>query len=51
MLTINRFGAGSEYGREAREEARRRKYGMHKRKYNSQAQPWVLKIGDKVNRK
>ncbi|CAG7815140.1 unnamed protein product [Allacma fusca] len=38
-----KFGAGSEYGREAREEARRRKYGQHKKKINAEDHPWVLK--------
>ncbi|OXA65162.1 general transcription factor IIF subunit 1 [Folsomia candida] len=40
-----KFGAGSEYGREAREEARRRKYGLNRKKYNPDDQPWLLKLG------
>lgn len=38
-----KFGAGSEYGREQREEARRRKYGLNKKKYKREDQPWILK--------
>jgi len=39
-------GAGSEYGREQREEARKKKYGMNIKKYNSDEQPWLLNIGE-----
>jgi len=47
-----KFGAGSEYGREAREEARRKKYGGGSRKkYNSDDQPWIMKISEKGARK
>lgn len=37
------FGAGSEFGRKEREEARRRKYERRKSKQNNS--PWVLKVG------
>lgn len=40
-------GAGSEFGREQREEARRKKYGINARKYNPDAQPWLMRIGSK----
>ncbi|XP_062568567.1 general transcription factor IIF subunit 1-like [Saccostrea cucullata] len=40
-----KFGAGSEYGREQKEEARRKKYGIMSKKYNPEEQPWILKIG------
>ncbi|ODN03252.1 General transcription factor IIF subunit 1 [Orchesella cincta] len=47
-----KFGAGSEYGREAREEARRKKYGGGSRKkYNVDDQPWIMKISEKGARK
>ncbi|XP_014270505.1 general transcription factor IIF subunit 1 [Halyomorpha halys] len=46
-----KFGAGSEYGREAREEARRKKYGIITRKYKPEDQPWILKIGGKTGKK
>lgn len=38
-----RFGAGSEFGREAKEEARRKKLGIVARKYKPEDQPWILK--------
>ena len=40
-----KFGAGSEYGRDMREEARRKKYGIMVKKYNPEDQPWQLKSG------
>lgn len=46
-----RFGAGSEFGRDAREEARRKKYGIVSRKYRPEDQPWILKIGGKTGKK
>ena len=39
------FGAGSEFGREQKEEARRKKYGINRKLYNPEDQPWQLKIG------
>lgn len=41
-----KFGAGSEFGREQKEEARRKKYGMATRKYNPYDQPWQMKLGN-----
>lgn len=38
-----KFGAGSEFGREAKEEARRKKLGIVARKYRADDQPWILK--------
>ena len=35
-----KFGAGSEYGRQEKEEARRKKYGINTRRYNPDNQPW-----------
>lgn len=46
-----RYGAGSEFGREAREEARRKKYGVVARKYKPEDQPWILKQGGKSGKK
>ena len=40
-----KFGAGSEFGREQREEARKKKLGMRIRKYNIEDQPYLLKLG------
>ena len=48
--TMPKFGAGSEYGREQREEARKKKFGMHIRKYNSDEQPWLLNLGGDVGK-
>lgn len=42
---IPKFGAGSEYNRDIREEVRRKKYGIAARKYKPEAQPWILKVG------
>ncbi len=44
---LPKYGAGSEFGREQREEARRRKFGMKSRKYNPDAQPWLMRVGSK----
>ena len=46
-----KFGAGSEYGREQREEARRKKYGIISKKYKSEHQPWILQYGGKGRKK
>lgn len=46
-----RFGAGSEFGREAREEARRKKCGIIMKKYKVDDQPWILKAGGKTGKK
>ncbi|XP_021921063.1 general transcription factor IIF subunit 1 isoform X2 [Zootermopsis nevadensis] len=46
-----KFGAGSEFGYDAREEARRKKYGIVSRKYRPEDQPWILKIGGKTGKK
>ena len=46
-----KFGAGSEYGREQREEARRKKFGITSKKYRPEDQPWLLSQGDKTGKK
>ncbi|TGZ59332.1 hypothetical protein CRM22_009140 [Opisthorchis felineus] len=38
-------GAGSEFGREAREEARLRKYGIVRETYRPDDQPWIMTVG------
>ncbi|GFN77057.1 general transcription factor iif subunit 1 [Plakobranchus ocellatus] len=43
--TMPKFGAGSEYGRDQKEESRRKKYGIMLKRYNPDDQPWHLKIG------
>jgi len=40
-----KFGAGSEYGREQKDEARRKKFGIQSKRYNPDDQPWVLRMG------
>ncbi len=37
-------GAGSEYGRAVRDEARRKKLGHAQRGYEHEAQPWTLTV-------
>jgi len=46
-----KFGAGSEYNRELREEVRRKKYGIIAKRYKPEAQPWILKVGGKSGKK
>ncbi|XP_047507302.1 general transcription factor IIF subunit 1 [Pieris napi] len=46
-----KYGAGSEYGRGLREEARRKKFGIMSRKYKPEDQPWILKVGGKTGKK
>lgn len=46
-----KFGAGSEFGKEAREEARRKKLGIMTRKYKPDDQPWLLKAGGTCGKK
>lgn len=46
-----KFGAGSEYNRDQKEEARRKKFGIIAKKYNPDAQPWLLKVGGKNGKK
>ena len=41
------FGAGSEYGKAQRDEAKRKKYGFVSKKYNPDAQPWLMRVGNK----
>lgn len=43
------FGAGSEYGRKEKEEAKRRKFEKRKNKINNS--PWILKAGGKQGKK
>ncbi|KXJ69666.1 hypothetical protein RP20_CCG026216 [Aedes albopictus] len=46
-----KFGAGSEFNRDLREEARRKRYGIIAKKYRPDAQPWILKAGGKKDGK
>lgn len=51
ILIKCRFGAGSEFGREQREEARRKRYGINIKKYKIENQPWVLNVGGKTGKR
>jgi len=42
---LPKFGAGSEYGRDLKEESKRRKFGILLKKYSPEDQPWHLKVG------
>lgn len=46
-----KFGAGSEYNRDLREEVRRKKFGIIAKRYRPEAQPWILKVGGKNGKK
>lgn len=46
-----KFGAGSEYNRDLREEARKKKFGIISKKYRADQQPWLLKVGGKSGKK
>ncbi|CAD5213692.1 unnamed protein product [Bursaphelenchus xylophilus] len=43
---VQDYGEGSEYGRAAREEARRKKYGRQSKKYQHDRQPWKMLLKD-----
>jgi len=45
------FGAGSEFGRERREEARKKRRGFVTQPKDPEAAPWNLKIGGKSGRR
>lgn len=44
-------GAGSEFNRKLREEARRKKYGIVLKEFRPEDQPWLLRINGKAGRK
>ncbi|XP_033927813.1 general transcription factor IIF subunit 1 [Melopsittacus undulatus] len=44
-------GAGSEFHRRLRDEARRRKYGIILREFRPEDQPWMLRVNGKAGRK
>lgn len=51
LETMPKFGAGSEYGRDLKEESRRKKYGIMLKRYSPEDQPWTLKVGSGKNTK
>uniref|UniRef100_A0A8B9V3Y5 Transcription initiation factor IIF subunit alpha n=1 Tax=Anas zonorhyncha TaxID=75864 RepID=A0A8B9V3Y5_9AVES len=44
-------GAGSEFHRRLREEARRKKFGIVLREFRPEDQPWLLRVNGKAGRK
>lgn len=46
-----KFGEGSQFGKDMKEEARRKKLGINMKKYNPDAQPWLMRVGGKGGRK
>ncbi|XP_043913158.1 general transcription factor IIF subunit 1 [Protopterus annectens] len=44
-------GAGSEFGRKQREEARRKKFGIITKEFRVEDQPWILRVNGKAGRK
>uniref|UniRef100_A0A8C5KUR9 Transcription initiation factor IIF subunit alpha n=1 Tax=Jaculus jaculus TaxID=51337 RepID=A0A8C5KUR9_JACJA len=44
-------GAGSEFNRKLREEARRKKYGIVLKEFRPEDQPWLLRVNGKTGRK
>lgn len=44
-------GAGSEFGKKQREEARRKKFGIITREFKVEDQPWLLKINGKAGKR
>lgn len=50
-LLFARFGAGSEFGKDMREEARRKKLGIVSKKKSADTFPWLMKVGGKTGKK
>ncbi|XP_037088073.1 general transcription factor IIF subunit 1-like [Pollicipes pollicipes] len=46
-----KFGAGSEFGKDLREEARRKKLGIVAKKHAPDSYPWLMKVGGKAGKK
>jgi len=46
-----KFGAGSVFGKDVKEEARRKKLGITRRVYDPEAQPWLMRLGGKGGKK
>ena len=42
-----KFGAGSVFGKDMKEEARLKKLGIVRKKYDPDAQPWMMKVNGK----
>ncbi|XP_015224527.1 PREDICTED: general transcription factor IIF subunit 1 [Cyprinodon variegatus] len=48
---IPESGAGSEFGKKQREEARRKKFGIVTREFKVEDQPWILKVNGKAGKR
>jgi len=46
-----KFGAGSVFGKDIKEELRLKKLGINRKKYNPDAQPWLMRVNGKSGRK
>ncbi|KAF0307526.1 General transcription factor IIF subunit 1 [Amphibalanus amphitrite] len=46
-----KFGAGSEFGKDMREEARRKKLGIVAKKIKPDSYPWLMRVGGKNGKK
>jgi len=46
-----KFGAGSVFGKDAKEEARLKKLGINRKVYDPEAQPWLMRVGGKGGKK
>jgi len=46
-----KFGAGSVFGKDAKEEARLKKLGINRKAYDPEAQPWLMRVGGKGGKK
>ncbi|KAF8363997.1 gtf-2F1, partial [Pristionchus pacificus] len=46
LAAVQDFGEGTEYGKAAREEARRKKLGRRANQYSIDKQPWRMKINE-----
>ena len=44
-------GAGSVFGKDVKEEARRKKLGISRKIYDPEAQPWLMRVGGKGGKK
>ena len=46
-----KLGAGSNFGKDMKEEMRLKKLGIVRKKYDSNAQPWLMRLNGKGGRK
>ena len=49
--TLPSFGAGSVFGKERREEARKKRRGFVTKEKNPEATPWSLRLGGKTGKR